>query len=135
MFHIWSDKAFKGNRCNCIVGTAIFAWRVTWNYVFNPFKLLFKNVQRIHNVLLHSSDVFMSEFCHDTTLPSVVVSVVVFIRTVVVLNNIFWRKKLLRLQDKYKSIFNRTVAEFKEFDRRFKFKPRFKYGWFHLKLY
>ena len=28
-----------------------------------------------------------------------------------------------------------TVAEFKEFDRRFKFKPRFKYGWFHLKLY
>ena len=28
-----------------------------------------------------------------------------------------------------------TVAEFKEFERRFKFKPRFKYGWFHLKLY
>ena len=28
-----------------------------------------------------------------------------------------------------------TVAEFKEFKRRFKFKPRFKYGWFHLKLY
>ena len=27
------------------------------------------------------------------------------------------------------------VAEFKEFERRFKFKPRFKYGWFHLKLY
>ena len=27
-----------------------------------------------------------------------------------------------------------TVAEFKEFERRFKFKPRFKYGWFHLKL-
>ena len=27
------------------------------------------------------------------------------------------------------------VAEFKEFKRRFKFKPRFKYGWFHLKLY
>ena len=26
-------------------------------------------------------------------------------------------------------------AEFKEFDRRFKFKPRFKYGWFHFKLY
>ena len=25
--------------------------------------------------------------------------------------------------------------EFKEFERRFKFKPRFKYGWFHLKLY
>jgi len=23
------------------------------------------------------------------------------------------------------------VAEFKEFERRFKFKPRFKYGWFH----
>ena len=27
------------------------------------------------------------------------------------------------------------VAEFKEFERRFKFKPQFKYGWFHLKLY
>ena len=27
------------------------------------------------------------------------------------------------------------VAEFKEFERRFKFKPRFKYGWFLLKLY
>ena len=28
-----------------------------------------------------------------------------------------------------------TVAEFKEFERRFKFKPRFKYDWFHLKMY
>ena len=28
-----------------------------------------------------------------------------------------------------------SEAEFKEFERRFKFKPRFKYGWFHLKLY
>ena len=27
------------------------------------------------------------------------------------------------------------MAEYKEFERRFKFKPRFKYGWFHLKLY
>ena len=27
------------------------------------------------------------------------------------------------------------VAEIKEFERRFKFKPRLKYGWFHLKLY
>ena len=26
-------------------------------------------------------------------------------------------------------------AEFKEFEPRFKFKPQFKYGWFHLKLY
>ena len=25
--------------------------------------------------------------------------------------------------------------EFKEFERWFKFKPRLKYGWFHLKLY
>ena len=32
-------------------------------------------------------------------------------------------------------IFNKPVAEFKEFERRFKFKPRFKYGWFPLKLY
>jgi len=31
--------------------------------------------------------------------------------------------------------FNQTVAEFKEFERRFKFKPRLKYGWFHLKFY
>ena len=30
---------------------------------------------------------------------------------------------------------NRPVGEFKEFERRFKFKPRFKYGWFHLKVY
>ena len=29
----------------------------------------------------------------------------------------------------------RPVAEFKEFERRFKFKPRFKYGWTNLKLY
>ena len=26
-------------------------------------------------------------------------------------------------------------AEFKEFEQRLKFKPRLKYGWFHLKLY
>ena len=26
-------------------------------------------------------------------------------------------------------------AEFKEFEPWFKFKPRLKYGWFHLKLY
>ena len=31
--------------------------------------------------------------------------------------------------------FKYAVTEFKEFERRFKFKPRFKYGWFHLKLY
>ena len=30
---------------------------------------------------------------------------------------------------------SRSVAEFKEFERRFKFKPWLKYGWFHLKLY
>ena len=30
---------------------------------------------------------------------------------------------------------NQPVAEFKEFELRFKFKQRFKYGWFHLKLY
>ena len=30
---------------------------------------------------------------------------------------------------------NHTVAEFIEFERRFKFKPRFKYGGFHLQLY
>ena len=27
------------------------------------------------------------------------------------------------------------VSEFKELEPRFKFKPWFKYGWFHLKLY
>ena len=32
-------------------------------------------------------------------------------------------------------VFMRTLADFKEFERRFKFKPRLKYGWFHLKLY
>jgi len=29
----------------------------------------------------------------------------------------------------------KPVAAFKEIERRFKFKPRLKYGWFHLKLY
>ena len=29
----------------------------------------------------------------------------------------------------------KTVAKFKEFERRFKFKPRFKFGWSHLKLH
>ena len=29
----------------------------------------------------------------------------------------------------------KSVAEFKEFERWFKFKPRFKYDWFHFKLY
>ena len=38
---------------------------------------------------------------------------------------------LLRLA----TLFNYPVAEFKEFERRFKFKPRFKYGWFYLKFY
>ena len=27
------------------------------------------------------------------------------------------------------------AAEFKEFEQRLKFKPRLKYGWFHLKMY
>ena len=31
--------------------------------------------------------------------------------------------------------FKQTVAEFKEFEQWFKFKPRLKYGWFHLKLH
>ena len=34
-----------------------------------------------------------------------------------------------------KQLFSSPVAEFKEFERQFKFKPRLKYGWFHLKLY
>ena len=29
----------------------------------------------------------------------------------------------------------KSVDEFKEFERRFKFKLRLKYGWFYLKLY
>ena len=28
-----------------------------------------------------------------------------------------------------------SEAEFKEFETRFKFKPRLKHGWFHVKLY
>ena len=31
--------------------------------------------------------------------------------------------------------FTTSEAEFKEFERWFKFKPRLKYSWFHLKLY
>ena len=33
------------------------------------------------------------------------------------------------------SQYRKPVAKFKEFERWFKFKPRIKYGWFHLKLY
>ena len=52
-------------------------------------------------------------------------------------------KVIIELTKNYKEIelmllkhwINKTVAEFKEFERRVKFKPRFKYGWFHLKLY
>ena len=29
----------------------------------------------------------------------------------------------------------KSEAGFKEFEQRLKFKPRLKYGWFHLKLY
>ena len=32
-------------------------------------------------------------------------------------------------------MFTWPEAEFKEFELRLKFKPRLKYGWFHLKLY
>ena len=32
-------------------------------------------------------------------------------------------------------MFLSAEAEFKEFERRLKFKPRLKYSWFHLKLY
>ena len=40
-----------------------------------------------------------------------------------------------RMQDAGYRIQN-TVAEFNDLiERRFKFKPRLKYGWFHLKLY
>jgi hypothetical protein len=35
----------------------------------------------------------------------------------------------------YSVAVHQAVTEFKEFERRFKFKPRFKYGWFHSKLY
>jgi len=40
-----------------------------------------------------------------------------------------WDLECLRFQKEY------PVAEFKEFERRFKFKPRLKYDCFHLKLY
>ena len=47
-------------------------------------------------------------------------------------------QKLFTLTDPkhahYNFLFGRPVAEFKEFER-FKFKPRLKYCWFHLKLY
>ena len=55
---------------------------------------------------------------------------------------VFCKKKFCRVvsiavQSKHseKKISKIPVAEFKEFERRFKFKSRFKYGWFHLKLY
>ena len=33
------------------------------------------------------------------------------------------------------TIIFQSEAEFKEFEPRFKFKPRLKYDWFHLELY
>ena len=36
---------------------------------------------------------------------------------------------------RFRTLESRPVAELKEFERRFKFKPRFKLGWFHFKLY
>ena len=42
---------------------------------------------------------------------------------------------MLGLLEQKLSDFVHPVAEFKEFERRFKLKPRFKYGWFRLKLY
>ena len=41
---------------------------------------------------------------------------------------------LFKIKCREKKI-NSPVTEFKEFERQFKFKPRLKYGWFHLKLY
>ena len=42
-------------------------------------------------------------------------------------------KKCVRLWMVVKAELSTTpVAKFKEFERRFKFKPRFKFGWFHL---
>ena len=44
--------------------------------------------------------------------------------------------KVLRLLYKFEMYRNRIPeAEFKEFEPRFKLKPRLKYGWFHLKLF
>ena len=42
--------------------------------------------------------------------------------------------RLKNLSLKYQR-FTSSEAEFKEFEPRLKFKPRFKHGWFHLKLY
>ena len=44
-------------------------------------------------------------------------------------------RKNIEIKEQLRLRQNQPVAEFKEFERRFKFKPRFKYGWFHLKLY
>ena len=43
--------------------------------------------------------------------------------------------QIIEIGNKKSGLFEIPVAEFKEFERRFKFKPRLKYGWFHLKLY
>ena len=48
-------------------------------------------------------------------------------------------KKLIKNKCSYFRFFRQElrvpVAEFKEFERRFKFKPRLKYGWFHIKCF
>ena len=43
--------------------------------------------------------------------------------------------KLLIQVQSVETTFKWPEAEFKEFERRLKIKPRLKYGWFHLKLY
>ena len=45
------------------------------------------------------------------------------------------KKERLNCSSNIQQLFSHPVAEFKEFERRFKFKPRLKHGWFHLKLY
>ena len=44
-------------------------------------------------------------------------------------------RQVQQLCSDYSSLTEEPKAEFKEFEPQLKFKPRLKYGWFHLKLY
>ena len=49
--------------------------------------------------------------------------------------HIIRKRKTLDWNQKTPFLKTTSVAEFKEFERRLKFQPRLKHGWFHFKLY
>ena len=57
--------------------------------------------------------------------------------TISCLNKAMRKEMMMSLVHRVQNLFEFIPpgAKFKEFEQRLKFKPRLKYGWFHLKLY